>query len=414
MIHQNKKKGLKLYKERLNIILDIAQTINEDHSIEDLLGEFEILLREELEVGKILVYTHNERGWENLLVSGVSDEEKALIDVERDLLQYSIIENITLSHPPQLKGFDSVIPLFHKYHPIGFVLIGDVEEDLQGISPTIKHLKLIQIISNLIVVFIENKRMQKAVLEQESMKKEMELASRIQSGLIPRQENLPQSTRFTIRSLYHPHLGVGGDYYDVIRLSRYSIGFCIADVSGKGMSAALLMSNFQAVVRSLFNSGANLKKLIHQLNRRVNESANNEKFITMFIGRYNQITGNLEYVNSGHLPPLLFDGKRKEVVSLEKGCIGLGMLDFIPTVEVGSMYVAPGSKLLTFTDGLVEIDNGGLVDSNLEQLKGIVSSEGSIDAIMEDIQSLLEMQIKANLIFDDITLMGIEFHSRGL
>ncbi len=185
MVTHMKKKRLRLYKDRLNIILDIAQTINEDHSIEDLLAEFEILLREELEVGKVLVFTYSNDAWINLLASGVSEEEVNRINVEEDLLQYKNIESITVTHPPKLKGFDAVIPLFHRFSPIGYVLIGDIEEEQQGISPTIKHLKLIQIISNLIIVFVVNKRMQKELLEQEALKKEMELASKFQNQLVP-------------------------------------------------------------------------------------------------------------------------------------------------------------------------------------------------------------------------------------
>ncbi|MCT4644461.1 MAG: SpoIIE family protein phosphatase, partial [Carboxylicivirga sp.] len=331
MVTQLKKKRLRLYKDRLNIILDIAQTINEDHTIDDLLSEFEILLREELEVGKVLVYTLSNDKWQNLLASGVTEDEASAIDVENDLLQYDTIESITLSHPPHLKGFDAVIPLFHRYKAIGYVLIGDIEEEQQGISPTIKHLKLIQIISNLIIVFVENKRMQGELLEQQMIRKEMELASRIQNQLVPNKHQLPKTSKLDIHTYYQPHMGVGGDYYDVFRLSRNTIGFCIADVSGKGISAAMLMSNFQAVIRSLFTYRCNLKKLLHQLNTRVNESANNEKFITLFIGRYNLITRRLSYVNAGHLPPLLYDARKHQLVHLENGCIGLGMLDVIPS-----------------------------------------------------------------------------------
>src|SRR5690606_37456215 len=103
---------------RLNILLDLAQTINEDHSIDDLLSEFEILLREELDVGKVLVYTWSDGCWRNLLNSGVTSEEVARIDVARDLLKYQGIENITLSPPDNLKGFDAVIPLFHRFKAI--------------------------------------------------------------------------------------------------------------------------------------------------------------------------------------------------------------------------------------------------------------------------------------------------------
>ena len=409
MVTQLQKKRLRLFKDRLNILLDIAQTINEDHSIEDLLSEFEILLREELEVGKILVFTFADGKWENLLSSGVGNTEVANIDVERDLTQYQNIENITISHPPQLKGFDAVIPLFHRYKAIGFVLIGDVDEEHTGISPTIKHLKLIQIISNLIIVFIENKRMQDELLEQEAMRKEMELASRIQSKLVPADNHLPVSTRYSIHTFYHPQFEVGGDYYDFIRLSKNVLGFCIADVSGKGISAAMLMSNFQAVFRALYTPTVNLKKLTHALNRKVNLSANNEKFITMFLGKYNTLTRKLTYINAGHLPPMLFDPKKKHLNSLDKGCIGLGMLDDIPSIEVGSVRVPRNAKFLAFTDGLVELENEDQIESGMKPIEDIISNDDNIEENMNDLKRLIEEQLERGSVFDDISITGLGF-----
>lgn len=409
MITQVKKKRLRLYKDRLNILLDIAQTINQDHTVDDLLAEFEILLREELEVGKILVFTNSDGEWKNLLISGVSAEEVEKIDVERDLLQYKSIENITLAPPVPLQGFDAVIPLFHRYRAIGYVLIGDVEEEQQGISPTIKHLKLIQIISNLIIVFIENKRMQEAILEQEAIKKEMEVASKIQTQLIPSPEDLPRHKKLSLQAFYHPHWGVGGDYYDIIPLSRNSIGFCVADVSGKGIAAALLMSNFQAVIRTLFTAGINLKKLIHQLNQRVNNSANNEKFITMFIGKYNLRSRRLTYVNAGHLPPLLFDRRKSHLDSLDSGCIGLGMLDVIPSVEVGKITVPKNAKLMAFTDGLIELERDNEVHSGLMNIEKIITNRKSIEENMEEAKRLVARHIESGAVFDDISLIGMEF-----
>jgi len=412
MIHKGRKRNLRDYKERLNIILEILQTMNQDLSIEDLLSEFEILLREELNVGKVLVYTLANREWKNILVSGISEKQVYDIDVKKDLLKYTKIEEFSISFPPpeNLKDFDSVIPLFYRYKAIGFVLIGDVEEEQKGISPTIRYRQLIQIIANLIIVFVETKRMQKELLEQEALKKEMELASKIQNQLIPGEDQYPKSHQITIKTLYHPHYGVGGDYYDIMQLSRNTIGFCIADVSGKGIAAAMLMSNFQAVIRTLFTARGSLKKLIHKLNDRVNESANNEKFITMFIGRYNLRTRKLSYVNAGHLPPLYFDDRKGIIHSLEKGCIGLGMLDFIPTIEVGHTSISKHSKLMAFTDGLVEHEQDDHVESNYSHIEKIISNRKSIATNIDEIQRSIEGYIRNDAIFDDISLVGIEFH----
>ncbi|HKL72161.1 MAG TPA: PP2C family protein-serine/threonine phosphatase [Marinilabiliaceae bacterium] len=387
----------------------MTQTINEDHSIDDLLSEFEILLREELDVGKTIVFTLSDGSWKNILSSGVTQSEVEKIQVEKDLLCYQQIENITLSPPENLEGFDAIIPLHHRFKTIGYVLIGDIEEERQGISPTIKHLKFIQIVSNLIIVFIENKRMQQAYLEQEAFRREMELASKIQNQLIPGPDDLPKHKKISIHTVYLPHLSVGGDYYDFIQLGRNTIGFCVADVSGKGIAAAMLMSNFQAILRSSFTKRVRLKKLINQLNQRVNDSANSEKFITMFIGKYNFVTGQLTYVNAGHLPPFLYNPIKGNLLSLDKGCIGLGMLDLIPVVEVGRIKVEKNSKLLAFTDGLVELERDNEVTNDLNPLKRVISNKESIENNIQELRDFIAKNYDRRSIFDDISLVGIEF-----
>lgn len=409
MITQTKKRRVRLYKERLNLILDLTQTINEDHSIDDLLSEFEILLREELDVGKTIVFTLSNDKWQNILSSGVTEEEAEKIDVKRDLLCYQQIENITLSPPENLKGFDAIIPLHHRFKSIGYVLIGDLEEERRGISPTIKHLKFIQIISNLIIVFIENKRMQQAYLEQETFRREMELASKIQNQLIPGPDDLPKHKKISIQTVYLPHLSVGGDYYDFIQLGKNTIGFCVADVSGKGIAAAMLMSNFQAILRSSFTKRVRLKKLINQLNHRVNDSANSEKFITMFIGKYNIATRQLTYVNAGHLPPFLYNPVKGHLLSLDKGCIGLGMLDIIPVVEVGRIKIEKNSKLLAFTDGLVELERDNEITNDLNPLKKVISNKKPIENNIQQLRDFIAKNYDRRSIFDDISLVGIEF-----
>src|SRR5690554_2887135 len=409
MITQTKKRRVRLYKDRLNLILELTQTINEERSIEDLLSEFEILLREEFDVGKTVVFTLSDGSWRNILSSGVTEEEVAKIEVEKDLLCYQQIENITLSPPENLKGFDAIILLHHRFKSIGFVLIGDIEEERQGISPTIKHLKFIQIISNLIIVFIENKRMQQAYLEQEAFRREMELASKIQNQLIPGPDELPKHKKISIHTVYLPHLSVGGDYYDFIQLGRNSIGFCVADVSGKGIAAAMLMSNFQAILRSSFTKRMSLKKLINHLNQRVNDSANSEKFITLYIGKYNFVTRQLTYVNAGHLPPFLYDPKKGHLLSLDKGCIGLGMLDLIPVVEVGRVKIEKNSKFLAFTDGLVELERDDEITNDLNPLKKVISNKKPIENNIQELRDFIARNYGRRSVFDDISLVGIEF-----
>lgn len=404
---------VRLYKEKLNVLLDVAQTINEDNSIESLMAEFERLLREELGVSKCLVYTLDQDKWQNILACGVSGHQKRAIDVTRDLLPITSIRNISMDNNEYLEGFDAVIPLYHKYKLIGYVVVGDNDSE-NGISPTIRNLKFIQILANLIIVFIENKKMQQKLLRQESIKRELELASHIQAGLVPADKKLLKTSHTNVRSIYYPHAEVGGDYYDVIRLSPYSIGFCIADVSGKGIGAALLMSNFQAMVRALFTHRISLKQLVADLNNRVSQNTSNDKFITMFLARYNMFTGELSYVNAGHLPPIVYDSKRDQMVELERGCIGIGMLDEIPGLEVGHIRIHQGARIIAFTDGLVEIDEGTRVRSSVEKLKYILRSTNNINDTMDKIKAMVIRNRDEGLIFDDVSVLGIEFVKKSI
>ena len=402
------------YKEKLNMLLEVVQIINEDHSTEELMAEFDTLLRDGLGVQKIIVYNRTRSHWDILLASGVSQEQLAMIDVARDFANITKIEGLTMAENPAFEGLDVVIPLFHKFKLAGYVLVGDGEDE-DGLSPTYKNQKLIQILSNLVVVFIEHKRVQEKLSKEESLKNELKIASQIQMGLIPTNEELNVSSHCKVQSIYHPHHNVGGDYYDIINLSSYSFGFCMADVSGKGIGAALLMSNFQAMLRSLFTSHIPLDKLVRELNERIcHSTSSTDKFITAFIGRYNIINGRLEYINAGHLAPIVNFQSDNSIVELQDGCIALGMLDFIPVIELGSISLRKGCKMVAFTDGLVELDDGAVVNRSVEEIKKILCKTEHIDQTMSSIAEMIDDNIARNRVFDDVSVLGIEFVKKGI
>lgn len=408
----NDRNVVRLYKEKLNMLLDVAQTVNEDSSVADLMQEFESLLRDELMVNKILVFTLDEaKKWQCILQCNVSNEQRDAIDIERDLQGLSQISILAMADNPALEGFDAAIPLRHKYNVMGYVLVGDGEQG-DGVSPTIRNLKFIQILANLIIVFIENKKMQQTLLRQEGLKQELALASRIQAGLIPPEGTLLQTGHTRAKSYYHPHDQVGGDYFDVMQLSPHIVGFCMADVSGKGVAAALLMSNFQAMMRTLLTAHCNLRNLVQDLNRRVCQNTKGEKFITLFVGRYNCLTGHLHYVNAGHLPPMWRHGDN--VTYLEEGCIGLGMLDDLMGVEVGCAKMSKGDLIVTYTDGLIEVDEVTHVGSNEDKVIEILKKGESIDQTMAEIGKLADDTLNAGRAFDDTSVLTVEITKRPI
>jgi sigma-B regulation protein RsbU (phosphoserine phosphatase) len=222
-------------------------------------------------------------------------------------------------------------------------------------SPVLKHLNFIQTISSIIIVAIENIRLFRESLRQEALKKELELAARMQKMLIPDNSHMPKNPLLIVSGFYYPHYEVGGDYYDCIRLSETKTGFCIADVSGKGISAAILMSNFQASLRALFTKDITLESLVHKLNSIVVINAAGEKFITLFVARYDHSTGVLEYINAAHNPPVLYNTITGEISHLHSSCVGIGMLDEIPSVVTSVLVIHDYTKIVCYTDGLSEL-----------------------------------------------------------
>jgi sigma-B regulation protein RsbU (phosphoserine phosphatase) len=402
---------LKVSTFKLNALLAITQAINENLSREELLERYEKLLKEDLNIGKIVVYMFDGASWICLLSSGLKDNLPVDINITVDILKYTEITFVTSESNPSIEGFDIVIPVFNNNKPLAYVLIGDIEEEGEGISPTIKHLHFIQTLSNIIVVAIENIRLFQESLRQIAIKKELELASRMQSMLIPNNDELPHNNNIWITSFYHPHFDVGGDYYDVIYLNSEEIGFCIADVSGKGISAALLMSNFQANLRALFTPEISLSSLIEKLNDRVMRSANGEKFITLFIAKYKYLEQELEYINAGHNHPILYEVESERISVLKDGCVGMGMLDEIPIVKIGKIKIVEKTKLLCYTDGLVELMDDKEVAFGTTIIENHLATDKSIK---ETIDSIIDDQhiLSGNkAIFDDITMLGVEFYS---
>jgi sigma-B regulation protein RsbU (phosphoserine phosphatase) len=401
---------LKLSTFKLNTLLTITKAINANLSTEELLTRYETILREDLNIGKILIFKY-EKEWNLILSSGCSKEIIKRINVEDDLLGHDEISFITASPNPTLRVFDNIIPVVNNNVPIAFVLIGDIDEEKEGVSPTIKHLHFIQTLSNIIMVAIENIRLYSESLKQEAMKKELELASKMQSMLIPDRSVLPNNDKILVSTFYHPHQEVGGDYYDFIQLNKDEFGFCIADVSGKGISAALLMSNFQANLRALFTMEMPLLEIIKKLNERVMASAKGEKFITLFIAKYSYKTRILEYVNAGHNPPLFYNIEKKEMLFLREGCVGMGMLDEIPTLNSGSLKIEQKSKLFCYTDGLVELVDEKGVTFGTKQIEKNLANEKDIDHNISNIVKQQKVLEDNAAIFDDISIIGIEFYA---
>ena len=188
------------------------------------------------------------------------------------------------------------------------------------------------------------------VAERELQGQELQQAREIQQSLLPKE--MPQIEGFEIEGAWEPARVVGGDYFDVIKLSDTKLGICIADVVGKSVSAALLMANVQASVRAFATASASPASLCARVNSVLCANIGTGKFVTMFYGVLDAQEKLLTYTSAGHPQPILI-GAREEVTQLDNGGAVLGVFpDW--SYEDSVVRLSAGGRLLLFTDGITE------------------------------------------------------------
>jgi len=397
---------LRISKFKLDALLDITHSINANLPTEELLSKYELILRNNLGIGKILIFKHSLK-WECILNGGFPKEFETGIDVETQLLKFT--ETAFRNDDLGIEGVEILIPVYNNYKPLAYVLIGDIEEEGELVSPVIKHHNFIETISSIILVAIENIRLFKESLRQEAIKKELELAARMQQKLIPDNNTMPRNDNFVVTGFYYPHYEVGGDYYDCIKLSDDKTGFCIADVSGKGIAAAILMSNFQASLRALFTCDIELPLLIQKLNNLIIANAAGDKFITFFVGRYDHNRGILEYINAGHNPPVLFNIATGQVTHLHSMCVGIGMLDEMPSVKEEILNITNNSKLVCYTDGLSDLKGDDGKEILTREIVRHITNRNTVESNIIEMLKKLGIPDNNPDLFDDVSIIAADF-----
>lgn len=401
---ESKQRAPRLKDFKLNALLDITKAINNNQPVGELLTVFEDIVRNKLKIGKMVLFSHDGATWHRLLSFG-DDAHFASIVPERDFAGISEITTIDFSQKSLHRSFEIIIPVFHKSQALAYVLIGDLNEDENGMSAAIKHLPFVQTLTNIMIVAIENKKLFRENLKRAAMHRELELAWEVQRMLFP--EKLPHNEFLDMDALYLPHQSVGGDYYDFIQLNENEVAFCVADVSGKGVPAALLMSNFQASLQILLRHITDLSELVHELNAKVIRNSKGEKFITLFIAKYNTVTHVMNYINAGHNPPMIVDADGTNFLTV--GCTGLGMFDELERVREGIVHIQPGALLICYTDGLVEQSNEADEEYSMERVQQMVKDNRMKTPL--EINQLLLQGVNAHkgdkAYIDDIALITV-------
>ena len=417
----SKMDDIELYKERLSVVeslfamrqqqfdllLEITRIQNHNLPLQALVSIYEHILSAQLGILRsALIVQKGDNKWSCISYKGMN---AAFLKTNFSVFVQEFEKTVGISALPSYyqSEFEFVIPIMFKSQPIGYVLLGDIPDDKFDTEE--EKLKFTQTIASIVCSVHENTRLTNMETQQKIVQRDIQLASEMQRMLVP--SKFPENKYFKVSGFYKPFRGIGGDYYDFIPISQNNYFFCICDVSGKGIPAAMLMANFQANVRLMVYQGLSLEELCQILNNSVYSLAQGESFVTAFIGTINTETGDCEYVNAGLNPT--YTMVNGTLAMLSDGCTVLGALPKLPKIKTGKTNLLPSALLINYTDGITEATNAEDEQFGEERLEQFIKQNYQLPTELFNlklIQTLLAF-CGNDTFDDDLSLLTISYTS---
>jgi len=291
-------------------------------------------------------------------------------------------------------------PLFDNEKVIG-ILYADTTDPASWYNRD--ELRTFTTLANLIGVKITQARLAEAEEEGRRLAREVQAAKDILAYILP--ADLGHVPGYEMGTYHEPCLEVGGDLYDVKCLEDGRVLFLAGDVAGKGLGAALLVSNIMPIISVLIDGTKDLTELVTRLNRQIFLSTDPVHYATLFLGVLDPPTGSVEYVNAGHNPPYLLT-PGCEIEEIAATGTPVGMLESVP-FACGQLTVAPGGMLFLFSDGIPEAQNTDGDFYEEHRLRDILCRErdNSAEGIVESVKADLEQFVGDASPTDDITML---------
>ncbi len=313
-------------------------------------------------------------------------------------------EQVALLFPSLFEmGIEVIVPMQIQGKTKGLIILG---KRINNIDYTDADIEFIFSVGSLAIISMENRRLFREALEKHKMEEELDIAREIQRNLLP--QKFPSLSNFDIAAVNVSSKQVGGDYYDIIELDENDCVVAIADVSGKGVPASLMMANMQAFLQVICRQNIPLDIATGLINDLISKNTTDGRFITFFWGTLNNLDKTFEYVNAGHNPPLLIrDGK---IIKLEIGGMILGVMKTIMQYRSEKIQLMKDDVIVMFTDGISEAMNRKgeeFSDEALEKLSLELVGDTS-ENIMKKIQSEVQKFTDGANQSDDITLVVIK------
>jgi serine phosphatase RsbU (regulator of sigma subunit) len=266
---------------------------------------------------------------------------------------------------------------------------------------------LLDAVTRQVQASIKNQYLNSQAIEKEKMEKELSVAASIQQRILP--EALPKIEGYDLAGKNIPSREVGGDYYDCVDLGNGKYALIIADVAGKGIGAALLVSTLDAALYSYLQFDIPLTEMAERLNKLIYKSSPSDKYITFFIAVLDSKTGELDIVNAGH-NPILLSRKDGTLEKIDAGGVGLGMFDFSVPLTGQKSILHSGDKLFLYTDGIPEAMNENEEEYSDEKMINFFQNHAESPAkdFIDDLVNDVKHYVGSALQSDDITALVLK------
>ncbi|RKY85134.1 hypothetical protein DRQ09_07700 [candidate division KSB1 bacterium] len=400
--------------QELNTLFDIGKELNstlDSGKIVKLLG---YALMGQMMVNKFALFFENDGTMELNYVKGIkelrfSTSKKNDREFLKDLCSidkpYIVKEDSELLKDVYFRkyGFIAIIPMRIQDKTKGIICLG---KRVDGKNYTDDNLEFLSTLGNQAMIALENARLFEETLEKQRLEEELAVAKQIQEQLLPKE--FPDFPGFDIFAVNISSKQVGGDYFDIIRLDKNRLAIAIADVSGKSVPAALLMSNLQASLRALARAEISISDMISRINNMIFENTSPDKFITFFYGVIDGTTRKMKYCNAGHNPPFLVR-KDDSHLLLDKGGLILGIMENL-SYEEEEVRLFQGDVMLLYTDGVSEAMNVNDEEFGEQRIEEILKKNRNLssDKLISKIISAVKEHCKNVPQSDDITMIAIK------
>jgi len=393
----------------LNTLFDLSKDFNILVDRDEIIRIFKFAMLGQMLIRKFFFVLEHEDERKMMATSGINgelsdDAMDKLFSLDDDLTEVdkTLEKEIPFLEKNEIKA---LIGLQFQSERVALVGVGARANEEEYSSSDYNFL---QSLGNLAVLSIQKTYLLEERIEKERMEEELNIAKGIQKGLLP--DPIPQSDELDIAASNISSYQVGGDYFDILEAPENRLLFAIGDVTGKGMPAALLMANLQAMLHVLLPVDISLGEATGQINEIIYENTPSDKFITFFWGIFNPKNFQFQFVNAGHNPPVLLRSDKDEFEELSEGGLILGAMSTMTPYEEQTITLSKEDLLVFYTDGVTEAKNKSETEEyGEERLFDCIKqnrdlSSGKIqDAIIKDVKSYSK-----DIQYDDVTIIVIK------